>query len=67
MARMTNREKYVEQLLKVCKDVTGYLYTEISEVHHDRGRSSGKVKETLVNLIEEDFEPKISYGEDKTV
>lgn len=52
MGRASNREKYVSHLLTVCKKIVEQVYSEIDEVHHDKGRCSEEVKESLIRIIE---------------
>ena len=65
MARASHREKYVSHLLEICKTIADQIYSEIDEVHHDRGRCSSDVKEALIHVIEDKFEH-IHYREDGT-
>ena len=64
MARLSHKEKYINTLLKLNKDITSRITTEIDEVFHDRGRSSSEVEATIQELVREAFANGTRYKEE---
>ena len=55
MAKLTNQQKYISDLLYVNKTITERIFADIDEIQRGRGRSPEDVKASLIYVLDEAF------------